>query len=898
MAIVDDVVTGRVDTHATSDHDARMGMLAAPELGGLLEREFELTALSEALAEARAGEGRLLLVYGEAGIGKTALVNQFCADIGAATRLLRGICDALFTPRPLGPLLEVAEEAGGVLEAAVRGGASSYDVASALIDELRTGAPAVLVLEDVHWADEATLDVLKLLSRRIESIPALVVVSYRDDELDATHPLRHLLGQLVARRAVRRVPVDRLSPEAVATLAGSDGVDAAELYRRTSGNPFFVTEVLAAPGAEIPATVRDAVLARCARLGASARSLLEAVAVVRPEAELWLLETLARDALEGVDECLASGMLESRQGAVGFRHELARLTVEDSTSPERRVALHRRALDGLAAPPFGGTDMARLAHHAEAAGKVDAVLRYAPAAAEGAAEVGAHREAAAQYARALRFAEGLSLKERARLHALRVEECYLSDQQDEAIASARAAIACHRELGDRFAEGRATLRLSAISWCPGLTAESARAGEEAVAIFESLSPGRDLANAYGNLAGLRANADDLKGALSFGTRALALARDCGDEEIACALAIRMAAAEFGHGVEQGKESLERAMEHAQRLGSEALLTSPQISIAQMCARLRLYANAEAAVASGLERLGEQGALIHRLYLLAYRARIELEQGRWTEATETALLVLDERWISTLPRTIALTVIGLVRARRDDPAAWPVLDEAWQLADGTDEPERIVPVAVARAEAAWLEGRRSDALAATTEALELAFDRRVPRFVGELLAWRRRAGAAEAAPAWVADPYGVELAGDWRLASARWLQLGCPYEAALALAGADEPAALRSGIEQLHALGAHPAAAILARRLRALGVAAPRGRYRAARGNPAQLTARELEVLELLAEGLSNAAIAERLVVSRRTVDHHVSAILRKLRVPDRRQAGTEAIALGLVAKDR
>ncbi len=243
-----------------------------PTDAGLVERELQLAALGQALAEAAAGHGRIALVYGEAGVGKTALVRRFSEEHASGARVLRGVCDPLFTPRPLGALLDLAAGAGGELEQMVRDAADSHDVAAALVVELRSRTPAILVVEDVHWADEATLDVLKLLVRQIEPVPALLVMTYRDDELEATHPLRHLLGQLVSLRAIRRVPVERLSLEAVEALAEPHEVDGGELYRKTAGNPFFVTEVLAAPGDEIPTSVRDAVLARCARLdGGGAR---------------------------------------------------------------------------------------------------------------------------------------------------------------------------------------------------------------------------------------------------------------------------------------------------------------------------------------------------------------------------------------------------------------------------------------------------------------------------------------------------------------------------------------------------------------------------------------------------------------------------------------------------
>ena len=304
----------------------------------LLERGVFLNELHEALQYVARGLGRLVLISGEAGVGKTALVRAFCAEVRSGARVLGGACDALFTPRPLGPLADIAEETGEPLAELVRCGARPHEVLIALQVELRA-RPTVLVLEDLHWADEATLDVLRLLGRRAEATRALVLATYRDDELDREHLLRVVLGGLGATPGIGHLTLPPLTVEAVRALAGPHGVDGDELYRRTRGNPFFVTEALRTGGDVLPPTVRDAVLARVARLSPQARRVLDTVAVVPARADLWLLEAVAPHELERLDECLASGVLEEVGMALGFRHELARLAVEqgERSSPSPRV---------------------------------------------------------------------------------------------------------------------------------------------------------------------------------------------------------------------------------------------------------------------------------------------------------------------------------------------------------------------------------------------------------------------------------------------------------------------------------------------------------------------------------------------------------------------------------
>jgi DNA-binding CsgD family transcriptional regulator/tetratricopeptide (TPR) repeat protein len=829
----------------------------------------ELLERGDLLATLEAGleGGLLMLVAGEAGAGKTSLVRSFCA--GADARVLWGACDALFTPRALGPVLDVAEQAGGELAELAAADARPSEFLGALLRELRADGPTVLVLEDLHWADEGTLDLLRLLGRRVATVPALVIATFRDDELDAAEPLRIVLGELATSPGVRRLRVPLLSRDAVRSLAAAHDVDPDELYGRTGGNAFYVTEALAASG--VPDSVRDAVLARAARLGPEARAVLEAVAVIPQRTELDLLSAVAPGPL---DECLAGGMLVADATTVGFRHELARLAVEAGIPAPRRAALHRAVLDELAER---GADAARLAHHAEAAGDDEAVRRHAPVAARRAARLGAHRESAAQYARALRVSGSLSPAERAELFEARSYQCYLTNQIDAAIVAREQALALYRELGDPLREGDCLRWLSRLQWFMGRNELAAARAAEAIARLDQLPPGRELAMAYSNMAQLRMLADDVDGTVEWGERALFLAQQLGDSEIVVHALNNLGSAQSRVGREEGFARLRRSLEIARAEGLEEHVARAYCNLAATAVEHHDPVAAGQALTDAIDYCTERDLDSWRLYLLAWRSRYELDCGRWTEAAETAGEVLRHPRTATISRIPALVVLGLVRLRRGDPDASGPLAEALEHARGTGEMQRLSPVARALAEAAWLRGDAAAVCDAVSIAWELVLATADPWHVGDLAVWRRRAGVQEEPPAFVAPPYARWLAGDLAGAAAEWDALACPYEAALARAeGGDADALVK--------MGARPAA-------RRLGRRGPRRRTEA---NPAGLTDRELQVLAMLADGMRNSEIAERLVLSVRTVDHHVSEVLRKLGVPTRARASAEAVRLGVV----
>jgi DNA-binding CsgD family transcriptional regulator/tetratricopeptide (TPR) repeat protein len=495
------------------------------------------------------------------------------------------------------------------------------------------------------------------------------------------------------------------------------------------------------------------------------------------------------------------------------------------------------------------------------------VLRFAPAAAE--------RAAAA----------------RAALLDRRAHECYVADQPEEAIEALQRAMAHHRELGDRRSEGDALRALSNILWCPGRAEEAQRAGRDAVAVLEPLGPGRELAMAYANMASLAMNDEDAGGTAEWGARAIELARRLGDEAIEIHALNSIGTMEFLARGPDARATGDRSLELSLASGRIDALRAYS-NLAWAAIRHRAYSLADGYLSAATALASDPELDLWWLHLLGYRARSELEQGRWIEAAESAGLIIRNRRDSPLPAMLALTVIGRLRARRGDPDPWSPLDEALALAG--PELQRIEPIAMARAEAAWLAGDRERVIAETDRVAELARRCDARWVTGEIASWRLRAGAEPETDLDIPEPYALELAGAWERAAALWAELGCPYEAALALGAGDE-AAQRRAHNALLDMGAGAAAAVVARRLRKRGAAGlPRGPRTVTRENPAQLTARELEVLALVADGLRNRDIAERLFLSTKTVEHHVAAILGKLGARTRGEAGAQALRLGLV----
>jgi ATP/maltotriose-dependent transcriptional regulator MalT len=855
----------------------------------LVERDEPLATLRRSLDEASTGTGRIVLVRGEAGIGKTSLVKAFVEHCPSDIDVVWGACDGVSTPQPYGPFEDMADALGPEFHHLLDGNASRGDVGRWLLKWMAAGRTRVLVVEDMHWADQATLDLLAFLARRIDSLPVVLLVTHRDGDGHGASVDR-ILGGVASLATVRQVPLEPLSRPGVARLVSDTGIDARELHRITGGNPFYVHEVLDAGLSRIPISVRDAVRARTAQLDERGRRALQVAAILGVRAEPWLLAAVAGEDILGIDDCLRIGLLTKAEG-IAFGHELTRMVVLEDVPVIHGIALHRRALAAM--EQAGARDEARLAYHAEGAAERDAVLRHAPAAGHRALASGSHREAIAQFERALRFADGLAPDARAELLEPLSRALSVNIQNPEAYQAAAEAAALRRMGGDDLATAADLSFLADMAWRADHAREAWSAAREAITLAEPAGDGRELAAAYAMLGRLQMMHGDNSAGRASSERALEMARRIEDAEVAAAALatigfIRLDLADEGGWADLGE---------AARIGRE-------MHLPYLVDRALWNLGFAAFLWRRYDVARQYYQELHEYFLALWdndvykvdspMAEIEFRLGNWDAAVLRGQAGAADTRRRSVDRIAAMTVLARIAVRRGEPGWQTQLDELHRFVAGLEATLRQVEwmLLAADAEAAWIAGDLAPIAPRLRAAYADACREGSRAMIGELGLWLWRAGALSGLDERAEEPYRLEVAGQAREAAAAWQQYSMPYDAALSLASSSDAADVRRAHEELTRLGATAVAHKVALRLRELGGPVPRGPRPTTRANPRGLTEREWEIAGLLALGLSNAEIAGRLVLSPKTVGHHVSAVLGKLGVRRRAEVAAAMSEIG------
>ena len=787
---------------AEVEHEPAAAAPARREDRLLLERDDELAELAAAFEAATTGSsGAIALVSGDAGIGKSSLVREFTASVRGSARVLAGACDDLFTPRSLGPFHDMVPSAGPDVAAALAA-MDREGLLSALGGLLGDGRPTVFVVEDAHWADDATLDVLRWLLRRLVDHRGLVVLTYRSTDVASGHPLQRLLGSVPASIA-HRIELPALGLEAIASLmraAGRD-LDAQELARVTDGNPFFVTEVLADARADIPASVVDAVIARLHAAPVETVKALLICSVIPGTIDIELAAALLGD-VQVLDEAERRGMLIADREGIRFRHDLARRAIEGSLTDLLRLSSHRRVLEqllALDAPP------SQLVHHAAGAGDIEALLEHGVRAAREAVATGARRQAAEHLAVVLDHADRLEPGEEALLRASHAYELFLLNELAAAEAEARHAVQLAEGLTDplMLAEALATLlplaRLFDL-WDGG----ASEMGRRAIELLGDDPPPALEATACVNLASDLVLIDQHGEAASWTERGLAAARRAGRKDLESLCLMYQATSKGWLGDPQGEADLREAIERAEVQGAWDYAARGCHNMVGMLFRQARLAEVPPWIDRAVTDSEEAEFFSGLARARSMRGGLNLYHGRWDEAEAELreLTTADEpRVLSWLP----LALLGRLLARRGNPEAAQVLARAEDAIAGLDDPQRLLTVRAARVEHAWLAGDDDEARALAAGTLGAIGSAYHPQLRGELLRYVQRAGGTSGPGDGCSLPYALALGGDFRGAADVWQAIDFPFELALELADVGGPRAAVEAITILDRLGACPAA---------------------------------------------------------------------------------------------
>jgi DNA-binding CsgD family transcriptional regulator/tetratricopeptide (TPR) repeat protein len=858
----------------------------------LTEREQQLGELTAGADEARAGRGGVVIVCGESGAGKTSFVETFLECWPETERMLWAGCDPLSTPRPLGPVHDLASQFAPATQKVLRDGDQPHTIFSAVFEDF-IEQPSVLVIDDLHWADQATVDLLRFVLRRVQRTHSFVVGTLRDDELGPTHPMRSLLGDAARAPHARSLSLPPLSLAAVTELVGDRLVDPVRLHRITAGNAFFVVEMLDHIGEDLPTTVRDAVLARTVGLDLAAWDLLYLLACAPGAIPDYLLADLGVSvpALRTLDE---AKLIRRSDRGVAFRHDLCRVAVESVIPPGAEAGLHRRMIHAYESA--SRTDPAVLTHHALGAEDAERIRRAAADAGRAAARSGAHTQAVEFYRIALDRGGPLPADSEAELLELLADECFLTDRLDDAIGARRGALHLREQAGIAAAVSTNHQALAIPLWNNGKRSAAEYHAAQAVAAFDGhLDPGSKTELAlYGHALTTQAYFAAMTRDFTRAAALLSQAGECAGTAGDPTLVVRVAVIEGFRAAQAGDNAGREAMlsvlksvpQHFDEIYGFGCTHLSFVDIEQR----RL--NQAAEVLDIITRpSADRDVPLSRLWQLANRARLKLLVGDWDDALVDAETVLDSTR-APLTRTWPLLVRSLISLRRDGTGV-DGIDEAWRLLCQYGEPLRSFPAA-AIAERAWLTGTPDDRLDECRTGLDSGPVDGLEWARGELVMWLRRLDPSVNADG-VAAPYRLFLDGSFEEAADEFHRRSMPYEAALALLDSGDHDLARRGLDALDRLGAAAVAAKVRRDLRSRGLTTVPARRRSITlTNPAGLTARQTDVLRLIGDGLTNAELAERLYLSVKTVEHHISAILAKLHATNRRDAVRRARELGIV----
>jgi ATP/maltotriose-dependent transcriptional regulator MalT len=862
----------------------------------LIERNKFLAALEGVFEKIVEGEGHCILLAGEAGIGKTSLIKAFSKQKKNDCNIYQGTCDSLFTPRPLAPLYDIIGQINNDLWPNDDQAVDRVKMFSKLFNELRNqDKPTLVIFEDIHWADEATLDFIKFFARRIAQIRCLFIISYRDNEVNAQYPLRNLLGQLPSDSftTLQLLPLSRQAVEALASEKGYSGED---VYSISGGNPFYVNEILASYSPGIPENIKDSILALYNTLDDKIKGVWSALSVIPAGFEVAYLERMEPEYETVIENCLLAKIIVLDNGVIFFKHELYRRTIEASLSPVLRVALNKRILDLFLEDFEQNQEIERIIHHAKNANEHQLVIKYAPLAAGQAAAVGAHIESARLYYMAISCYNGDDKDVLAKLYEPYAYECYLTNQLKEAIAYQEKLLAIRQEQDDKEQMGNSFRFLSRLWWFEGNHKQSEHYAYRAIKALGEHSSSKATAMAFSNMSQLKMLSDQNALSIFWGEKAITLAKELKDDETLSHALNNVGSAylKVPASKQQGIDMLMKSLEIALKKSYHEHAARAYINLIGNSIILKDYEFAEKASEEGIQYCMDRDLDSWAAYMLSCKARLLLETGNWEQAYAIADKLLANKSYTSIVIIPALTVIATIKMRRGDTDALPLLLEASDLAFEAMELQRIIPVLAALLEYEWLTGERVVEKEMFESALNLLTDTDAEHYKQEFDFWVTKVQKNNYQAKVFYDAYKISDTKAKVKSVAPSEESGCRYAHAIKLFDggiADK----KMAINIIHGLGANRVYEKMKADMRTSGIKnIPRGMRKSTLENPANLTRRELDILFLLKEGLQNKEIAERLFISAKTVDHHISSILFKLDAKSRAKAVTEAVRLEII----